>query len=171
MTDDSHDRSLSGIAEDARTRCESRPGSLSQSEVRAYVRRRLGSYVLDATAGGEGVAIYTLSDPRDIREVRYVGQTRAPARRYMQHVNSARLWLPDSVPWWIASVQWRAMHTWLRVLYRDEGRLPFMLIHAWAANLREARLAERCKIFEHLSQQMPLFNHEAILLGAQLPLL
>ena len=45
--------------------------------------------------------IYTLSDPRDLRQVRYVGQTSAPRRRLLQHLNAARLWLPDERPWWI----------------------------------------------------------------------
>jgi hypothetical protein len=32
----------------------------------------------DSNTQPGSVAIYTLSDPRDIRDVRYVGQTRAP---------------------------------------------------------------------------------------------
>ena len=39
---------------------------------------------------------------RDVRQVRYVGQTRDPRRRFSQHLNVARLWLPDELPWWVA---------------------------------------------------------------------
>src|SRR4051794_37585814 len=66
------------------------------------IRRRLPALRFD-DSGDEpsAFAVYTLTDPRDIRLVRYVGQTANPSRRHAQHVAAARLWLPDTTPWWI----------------------------------------------------------------------
>jgi hypothetical protein len=119
----------------------------------------------------EGLAIYTLSDPRDIREVRYVGQTGAPRRRFLQHLNQAQLWLPDECPWWVKVPKLRPLYTWVRALYRDEGRFPVMVVMAWAATLAEARAAERARIFECLSKRLPLLNVETEILQGRIPLL
>jgi hypothetical protein len=124
----------------------------------------------DSRVSPSGTAIYFLSDPRDIREVRYVGQTSAPRRRFLQHLNTARLWLPDETPWWVKSPKLRPLYGWIRELYRDELRLPTMVISAWADTPAEARLAERSRIFECLKMQLPLLNVETEILGRQLPL-
>ncbi|MEO8307645.1 MAG: hypothetical protein ABI616_06350 [Pseudomonadota bacterium] len=120
----------------------------------------------------EGIAIYTLSDPRDVRAVRYVGQSRAPARRFAQHINAARLWLPDEMPWWYkAPPGLRPLHEWIRQLHRDEHRLPAMLVIARAATLAEARHAERSLIHHYLNQRADLLNVESEILGRQLALI
>src|SRR3954466_15319932 len=82
------------------------------------IRGRLIKSIFDE-AGCEPreFAIYTLSDPRAIRDVRYVGQTRAPTRRLWQHVNTARPWQPDEVPWWFKSPELRPLYEWIRQLY------------------------------------------------------
>ena len=83
------------------------------------------SHIYDEVGGLEGAtAVYTLADPRDTRCPRYVGQTRDVRRRFMQHVHTARLWLPDDVPWWVRSPKHRPLYEWIRALYRDGGRLP-----------------------------------------------
>jgi predicted GIY-YIG superfamily endonuclease len=120
----------------------------------------------------EGVAIYTLSDPRDLRDVRYVGLSRAPARRFAQHVNAARLWLPDDMPWWYkAPPALRPLHDWIRQLHRDEYRLPAMIISAHAATVPEACQQERDLIHHYLSLGAPLLNVESELLGPRIPLI
>jgi hypothetical protein len=81
--------------------------------------------IIDQTGVAPGeVAIYTLSDPRDVRLVRYVGQTRNPPSRLTQHLHAARLWLPDELPWWIRQEELRPLYTWIRELHGDGGRLP-----------------------------------------------
>ena len=107
---------------------------------------------------------------RDIRHVRYVGQTSGPRRRFLQHLNAARLWLPDEKPWWIKSPKLLPLYQWVRELYREELRLPTMVIHTWVATSAEARLAERQRIYECLAQQLPLLNIETQALGKQIPL-
>jgi hypothetical protein len=69
------------------------------SSTPAQLRRRYRQHTRDQLYDESGCAqlgwaIYTLSDPRDLREVRYVGQTNAPRRRFLQHLNHAQLWLP-----------------------------------------------------------------------------
>ena len=119
----------------------------------------------------EGVSIYTLSDPRDVREVRYVGQSRVPLRRYTQHVNAARLWMPDEAPWWYkAPPGLRPLHDWIRELHRDDYRLPAMIITARVASVAAARQMERALIQHYLSQHASLLNVEAEILGRQVPL-
>jgi hypothetical protein len=119
-----------------------------------------------------GTAIYTLSDPRDIRAARYVGQTGAPRRRLQQHLNAARLWLPDETPWWIRSALHRPLYDWIRALHRDGLRLPVMVVWQWvegpaaAARLAELALIDRC-----LDGQCSLLNVECAAAGPQLPLL
>jgi hypothetical protein len=118
-----------------------------------------------------GVSIYTLSDPRDVREVRYVGQTRAPLSRFSQHVNAARLWLPDEKPWWYkAPPGLRPLHDWIRALHRDDYRLPAMIITARVASVSAARHMERALILHYLGKSASLLNVEAEILGRQVPL-
>jgi hypothetical protein len=125
----------------------------------------------DSNSPPGGLAIYTLSDPRDIRDVRYVGQTRAPRRRFLQHLNHAQLWLADELPWWVKQPKLRPLYTWLRALYRDHYRLPIMVITAWAATPAEARVAERARICACLANQLPLLNVETEILRGRIPLL
>ena len=134
-----------------------------------------------------GTAIYTLSDPRDTRCARYVGQTRDPRRRFAQHVQMARLDLPDDAdmdvrgratqgavaerPWWVRSPKHRPLYAWIRELHRDGGRLPFMWVEEWVEPGADALVAERAAIMRLLAQGAALLNVEARQLGAQLPLL
>jgi hypothetical protein len=157
------------------------PGVKSAREFRiglsaAQLRRRLRAHAEaqlydESGVPPEGVAIYTLADPRDIRDVRYVGQTSAPRRRFRQHLNYARLWLPDELPWWVKQPTLRPLYTWIRELYRDEWRLPVMVVAAWAASVAEARVTERARIFEYLSHRRPLLNVETQNLRGQVLLL
>jgi hypothetical protein len=118
-----------------------------------------------------GTAIYCLSDPRDIRDVRYVGLTHAPTRRFLQHLNTARLWMPDDTPWWVRSPKLRPLYGWIRELYQDEGRLPVMLITRWVETETEARVEERTRIYECLEKRLRLLNVETETLGRQIPLI
>ena len=77
-------------------------------------------------------AIYTLADPRELRRVRYVGQTSSPRRLY----------------------------EWIRELYLDEHRMPVMAVIAWT-DFRHARIEEHNRIGEFLAQGLPLLNVEA----------
>ncbi len=92
--------------------------------------------------------------------MRYVGQTACPRRRFSQHLNAARLWLPDEVPWWIKRPEMKSLYQWIRELYLDGQRLPVMVVTAWA-QASEALAQERDLIFEHLQRQSPLFNRES----------
>jgi hypothetical protein len=133
-----------------------------------YIRQRLaGQLVDDSGVEASGFAIYTLSDPRDLRQVRYVGQTRAPRRRLMQHLQAARLWLPDEVPWWFASPRLRPLYDWIRALHREDYRLPVMLVTAWTDSASHARVAERELILRHLQDRQELLNVEGDLLSRQ----
>jgi hypothetical protein len=118
-----------------------------------------------------GTAIYTLADPRDVRSPRYVGQTREPYARFAQHVQTARLWLPDYVPWWVRSPKHRPLYAWIRELHRDGGRLPFMRVEEWVEPDADPLVAERAAIMQWLARGAVLLNAEALKLGAQLPLL
>jgi hypothetical protein len=118
-----------------------------------------------------GIAIYSLADPRDLRLTRYVGQTSSPRRRLLQHIRTARLWLPDETPWWVKQPALRPLYEWLRELHSREHRLPTMIIHSWTATAKQARLAERARIYEALANQHPIFNVEREFLGRQLPLI
>ncbi len=124
----------------------------------------------DSGVAAQGVAIYTLSDPRDLRAIRYVGQSSTPRRRLGQHLNAARLWLPQCTPWWVKSPRLRPLYEWIRELFQDEGRLPVMVVQAWV-DASQARGAERLHIYACLQQQLPLLNFERELLGRQLLLL
>jgi hypothetical protein len=130
------------------------------AQITSHIRSRLNDLVVDnSDTQATEVAIYTLSDPRDIRQARYVGQTSDPHRRYLQHINQARLWLPDETPWWIKTPKLRPLYEWLRELYRDEHRLPIMLIVAWTDKY-DALRAERRHIHACLSARLPLLNRE-----------
>ncbi len=140
-------------------------------ELGFYIRRHVRANLYDESGTGvSGVAVYGLSDPRNLRDVRYIGQTRAPANRFLQHVNAARLWLPDDLPWWIKSPRLRPLYAWIRALYSEDRRLPVMLIRAWVPTSKEARLAERIQILECLKDDRELYNVEKELLGRQMPL-
>jgi hypothetical protein len=144
---------------------------LTQAELSRYVRRHIGAHLCDDSGlPAHGTAIYSLSDPRDVRQTRYIGQTSSPRRRFLQHLNTARLWLPDEVPWWVASPKLRPLYTWLRELYRDEMRLPVMVVDTWVET-EQALIAERVRICECLEKRLPLLNFESERLGPQLPLI
>jgi hypothetical protein len=125
----------------------------------------------DSGVDPAGIAIYSLADPRDLRLTRYIGQTSSPRRRFLQHMRTARLWLPDETPWWVQQPAMRPLYEWLRELHSQENRLPTMIIHRWTATPKQARLAERGRIYEALANQLPIFNVERELLGQQLPLI
>ncbi len=145
---------------------------MSQSQVAQHIRVRVASQLFDeSSVAPRGTAIYSLSDPRDVREIRYIGQTTAPRRRLLQHLSTARLWLPDEVPWWVPSPRLRPLYEWIRALHRDEGRLPVMVVSAWVETSRDARLAERNRIYECLERGFALLNSETEVLGRQIPLL
>src|ERR1700689_5867939 len=140
---------------------------LSKAQFVRQLRNRLVSHLYDESGvAPEGIAIYSLSDPRDIRNIRYVGQTAAPRRRLLQHLSTARLWLPDELPWWVSSPRLRPLYGWIRQLYQ-EGRLPIMLVTRWVEPAA-ARLAEQALIRECLEKQLALMNVEMELLHRQL---
>jgi hypothetical protein len=144
---------------------------LERAQLTRYLRVHLPAHLCDASgAPPEGVAIYSLCDPRELAQPRYVGQTRHPRRRLQQHVAQARLWLPDERPWWVRSPKLRPLYEWLRELFREEGRLPVMVVHAWV-EVPAARAAERMQICECLQRQLPLLNFEYELLRRQLQLI
>ena len=132
--------------------------------MRRHIRAELYD---DSGDNARGIAIYTLSDPRSIRDVRYVGQTRSPARRFAQHLNTARLWLPDELPWWVESPKLRPLYTWIRALYSDGQRMPVMVVAAWTGSVGEARILERARIVECLENRLEILNVEREILGRQ----
>jgi hypothetical protein len=133
---------------------------VSKTQIAWQVRRRLNDLVIDDSAMDPAdVAIYTLSDPRDVRLVRYVGQTSCPQRRYLQHVAQSKLWMPDEVAWWVKSTKLRPLYEWIRELYREEFRLPVMMVVAWTEQ-STALVEERRHIQECLVERLPLFNRE-----------
>jgi len=110
----------------------------SKAMIGRRVRRHIRAELYDDSGESAlGIAIYTLSDPRSIRDVRYVGQTRSPPRRFAQHLNAARLWLPDELPWWIESPKLRPLYAWIRELYAEERRMPVMVVTAWTGSIAE----------------------------------
>ncbi|MBN8281440.1 MAG: hypothetical protein J0M16_12590 [Gammaproteobacteria bacterium] len=135
------------------------------------LRQRLSNHVLDDTPssrpGGEAWAIYSLSDPRHLRAYRYVGQTREPARRLLQHVLSAHAWARAAAAassegnWWLAPDDCRPLQAWIQELYRAGRRLPCLVIHHWESSARDAREAERRMIDTCLDGGHELFNAEA----------
>lgn len=151
----------------------SQPSPLSKAQLTRRIRSQL-QLLLHDESGDEasGVAIYTLSDPRDLRAVRYVGQTSSPRRRFLQHVNTARLWQPDQdeEAWWVRLPKLRPLYDWIRQLHREDGRLPAMVVTRWVSDLSLARSAERNHIEFCLARELPLLNVEAGLAAGQLPL-
>ncbi len=122
------------------------------------LRRRLRLHIYDESAmAPEGVAIYSLADPRDARASRYVGQTADPPARLRQHLRMARLALPAETPWWVKTPHLRPLYAWIRELYAQEGRLPVMIVHGWV-QAEQAHRAERDRIHAALEQQLPLLN-------------
>ncbi len=132
-----------------------------QTMLARQLRRGRRHNVLDCAEGDGEIAIYALSDPRDVQQYRYIGQTRSPFSRYAQHVRAARLWLPDETPWWIRREELRPLYAWIRELHRDEARLPMMCIVAWS-EAEQALRAERDWIGACLAQQLPLLNRDAM---------
>ena len=144
--------------------------ALSAAALSRQLRQRVDALICDDSGvAAAGVAIYTLSDPRDLRTVRYVGQTAAPRRRFLQHVRTARLWLPDERPWWVRSPRLRPLYGWIRELFAQEGRLPVMVVSSWVTGA-QARVCERSLICTCLERQQPLLNFEGELRRRQ-PLL
>jgi len=147
-------------------------GPLTKTELARRIRAATDSHVVDARNGaGNAAAIYTLADPRDLAAVRYVGQTRAPRRRFAQHLNTARLWMPDEIPWWVASPRLRPLYSWIRELHRDGCRMPVMIVAAWVERASDARSSERALIERYLRDGAGLLNVEAERAGPQIPLL
>jgi hypothetical protein len=135
---------------------------MTREQLCRYVRAHVRSQFYDDSVGERvGTAIYALSDPRELQAIRYVGQTRAPRRRFMQHVNTARLWLPDEKPFWVKAPELRPLYEWIRGLFQDEQRLPTMVVQEWVETASQARIRERARICECLEQRLPLFNVEA----------
>ena len=145
--------------------------TLNKAQLARHIRRHVDLDLYDASAVARaGFAIYSLSDPREIRHLRYVGLTTLPRRRFLQHLNTARLWLPEDRPWWVKSPKLRPLYDWIRELYRDELRLPTMVVSDWVSTAGDARVAERARIQECLALGLPLLNVESAVLGRQIPL-
>ncbi|HEX2585337.1 MAG TPA: GIY-YIG nuclease family protein [Steroidobacteraceae bacterium] len=131
----------------------------SREQLTRRIRANFNSLLLDCSdAEPAEVAIYTLADPRDIRQVRYVGQSTRPDRRYLQHISQARLWEPAETPWWIKKPQLRPLYQWIRELYAEEQRLPVMMIIAWTQQ-DNALHEERRHITEYLNAKLLLLNY------------
>jgi hypothetical protein len=118
-----------------------------------------------------GIAIYSLADPRELRVTRYIGQTASPRQRFLQHLRTARLWIPEERPWWVHQPKLRPLYEWIRELHGEHERLPTMVLHSWAETTQAARLAERTRIFESLANNQPLLNVEREILRTQIPLI
>jgi hypothetical protein len=149
------------------------PPMLTKMSLSRRLSRHVESEMYDDSgqSSGAAVAIYRLVDPRDLRATRYVGQTSEPRRRFLQHLNTARLWFPNERPWWVKSPRLRPLYTWIRELYADELRLPTMIICDWAETPSAARLQERMHIIQCLANGLPLLNIESERLAQQPPLL
>ena len=92
-------------------------GRCTRGELRHRARTHARSNLYDESGvKADQIAIYSLSDPREIHDMRYIGQTRTPRSRFLQHVNAAQLWLPETLPWWIKSPQLRPLYAWIRAL-------------------------------------------------------
>ena len=132
----------------------------SKAQVRRHIRRHVDHELYDESghSAPEGIAIYSLSDPSDLRTLRYIGQTSSPRRRLLQHLNAARLWMPPERPWWIRDPKLCPLYEWVRAIYREDSRLPTMVIWEWIERTDSARAAERARICASLSQGLPLLN-------------
>jgi len=145
---------------------------LTQTQLARRIRRHVERELFDDSGVVPArIAIYSLADPRELRVARYIGQTAAPRRRFLQHLRSARLWIPDERPWWVQQPRVRPVYEWIRALHCDAERLPTMVILSWVDTLQAARLAERACICESLANQLPLLNVEREMLGMQMPLI
>lgn len=113
---------------------------------------------------GRAIAIYSLTDPRDLRTSRYIGQTRQPARRHLQHLRGAQPWRIDQGEefWWHTPPRFRALYAWIRDLWQAEALLPALLVHEWVPTLRDARYTERRRIADGIGAGLALFNIEAL---------
>lgn len=130
----------------------------SAADLPHALRWRLRLHLFDESGEAPaGTAIYSLADPRAVRDSRYIGQTAHPRRRLLQHVRTARLWLPDEKPWWVRAPRLQPLYGWIRELYQQEGRLPVMVVHDWV-EAQQAHAAERARILACLEQQLPLLN-------------
>ncbi len=145
---------------------------LDRPQIARYIRSHVAAQLYDESGSPpQGTAIYTLSDPRELRRVRYVGQTKAPRRRFLQHLNTARVWLLAETPWWIKNPRLRPLSEWIRQLYLEQMRLPTMVICDWVETTAAARLAERARICACLEDQLQLLNVEGERSGSQIQLL
>src|SRR5579863_1023080 len=114
---------------------------LTKAELARRIRQHVARELYDDSGlVAVGTAIYSLADPRELRLTRYIGQTSAPRRRFLQHLGTARLWLPEERPWWVKQPRLRPLYEWLRDLYRQEQRLPTMVIHGWVDTAHGARM-------------------------------
>jgi hypothetical protein len=143
---------------------------------RTQLSRRIARHVErelydDSQLAPAVIAIYSLADPRDLLLSRYIGQTSCPRRRFLQHLRTARLWLPDDRPWWVPQPKLRPLYDWIRELHAEGERLATMVVHSWVDTPKAARLAERGRIFDSLASRLPLLNVESEILGNQLPLI
>jgi hypothetical protein len=144
----------------------------TKAELARHIRQHVARELYDDSGLlAVGTAIYSLADPRDLRRTCYIGQSSAPRRRFLQHLSTARLWLPEQTPWWVKQPRLRPLYDWLRELYGQERRLPTMIIHSWVETTHSARLAERARIIAALANDLPLLNVERELLGRQMPLI
>jgi hypothetical protein len=65
---------------------------LTKAELTRRVRRHAMHEIYDESGCGPLMfAVYSLADPRELRQIRYIGQTSSPRRRLLQHLNAARL--------------------------------------------------------------------------------
>lgn len=142
----------------------------SPDQLRRRFRAHAEAHLYDESGVPPKVGDLYAIGPRDIRDVRYVGQTGSPRRRFLQHLNHAQFRMPDERPWWVKQPKLRPLHTWLRELYRDECRLPVMVVTAWAATPAEARATERARILEYLALRRTLLNMETEVLRGRVPL-
>jgi hypothetical protein len=141
---------------------------LTKAELTRRVRRHAMHEIYDESGCGPLMfAVYSLVDPRELRQIRYIGQTSSPRRRLLQHLNAARLWLPEQRPWWLAQPKLRPLYDWIRGLHFRENRLPTMIVHEWTMTTAAARLAERARIFHSLQEGTPIYNVEREILGGQ----
>lgn len=53
------------------------------------------------------------------------------------------------------------LYEWIRAVYRDDARMPTMVIWEWTDRSGSARVAERAEICDGLTRGLPLFNVEA----------
>lgn len=151
---------------------DAQPGP-TQAQLRRHFRRHVEHELYDESdhCVSGGIAIYSLSDPSELRRLRYIGQTSSPRRRLLQHLTASRLWVPAERPWWIRDPKLRPLYEWIRTLYRAESRLPTMIVWEWSDSPSSARLAERARICEGLSRALPLLNVEAERAASQRQLL